>query len=164
MAAPDDPDLLAVLHPSAPRRAVGAAALGLLGLAMLWLGVAAEASAAWRAGIGAAGIAFALGGRALWRATGERIELRRGGLVTGDGRSLAALGEIAAVNRGTFAVKPSNGFLVRLRSRHGFAWAPGLYWRWGRALGIGGATSGAATRAMADILALRLAERERDGR
>ncbi len=159
MNAPD-PDLLAVLHPSTPRRVVGAGALAALGLAVLWLGAAGDAAVGWRAGLALAGLLFLWGGRTLWRATSERIELRGDGLVTGGGRRLAALSEIAAVNRGSFAVRPTNGFVLRLRSAQGAAWAPGLYWRLGRTLGIGGATSGAAARAMADILALRLAERD----
>ncbi len=159
MSTPDDPGLLAVLHPSTPRRMVGSGALGLLGLAVLWLGAAGDAGVPWRVGLALAGLLFLWAGRTLWRATAERIELREEGLVTGGGRRLAALSEIAAVNRGSFAVKPTNGFVLSLRSRHGATWAPGLYWRLGRTLGIGGATSGAAARAMADILTMRLAER-----
>jgi hypothetical protein len=63
------------------------------------------------------------------------------------------------VERGAFAFKPSNGFLVRLDKPLGRGWAPGLWWRLGRLLGVGGVTSASQSKAMAEILSLELARR-----
>ena len=41
----------------------------------------------------------------------------------------------------------------------GHAWAPGMWWRVGRRVGVGGLTGGAESRAVADALAAMLVER-----
>lgn len=76
--------------------------------------------------------------------------------MTRTGRPLALMEDIQEIERGMFALKPSNGFVVRLKTKAAPAWAPGLWWRTGRRLGVGGVTSAGAAKAMADLLALRL--------
>ena len=66
------------------------------------------------------------------------------------------MGNIASVDRGAFAFKPSNGFTVRLKSPAPRAWLPGLWWRLGRRVGVGGATPGKAARDMADVITILL--------
>ena len=56
------------------------------------------------------------------------------------GPSLHNLKNIARVERGLFAFKPSNGFLILLNNPMSRAWHPGLWWRFGRRIGIGGVT------------------------
>jgi len=68
--------------------------------------------------------------------------------------------DIERVDRGVFAFKPSNGFLVRTREPSARAWRPGLWWRFGRRIGVGGVTSANQTKAMSEILAAMLAERD----
>jgi hypothetical protein len=63
------------------------------------------------------------------------------------------------VDRGTFAFKPSNGFLLRTETRQPRLWQPGLYWRTGRRIGVGGITRAAESKALADLIAIKLAER-----
>jgi len=78
---------------------------------------------------------------------------------------LTTLDNIEKVERGIFAMKPSNGFAVKLHQAPGFAFCPGLYWQMGRTLGIGGVTPRGAAKAMADGLAMHLAmTRGGDGR
>ncbi|NNE81865.1 MAG: hypothetical protein HKN18_16475 [Silicimonas sp.] len=72
---------------------------------------------------------------------------------TGSGRLLTTVANVERVERGAFAFKPSNGFLVRLKEPAQSGWAPGLWWLRGRRLGVGGTLSGGQTRAMADSLA-----------
>ena len=91
----------------------------------------------------------------MWRATGRTIRLTEAGLEQSDGRILVAMDEIAGVERGLFAAKPSNGFLIRLERSYPLAWAPGLWWRWGRRLGVGGMTRAGEAKAIAELLALR---------
>ena len=92
-------------------------------------------------------------GRQLFEATRDSLILTETELRTGSGRVLTSVANVERVERGAFAFKPSNGFLVRLKSPSGRGWAPGLWWQRGRRLGIGGTLSGAQTRAMADSLA-----------
>jgi hypothetical protein len=40
---------------------------------------------------------------------------------------LARIDEIASLDRGTFAFKPSNGFLLRLSRKGTRVWRPGLW-------------------------------------
>jgi len=96
----------------------------------------------------------------LWRATDRRIVLTRGGLFDSDGRCIARLADIAEVDRGVFAFKPSGGFVLRLTHAPGRDWAPGLWWRLGHRLGVGGVTGNMQGRAMAEMIALVLADRD----
>lgn len=154
------PRLLARLDPSPGRRILGVGTLVFLAILLGILSVTAEGVFAWRVVLVALGAVSALAARIHWRATGRAILLTEAGLAEADGRMLARMDEIVSVDRSTFAAKPSNGFLVRLSRAPGRAWAPGLWWRVGTRLGIGGVTRPAQGRAMADILALHLAERE----
>lgn len=89
---------------------------------------------------------------ATMRATRGGIVLTRKELRTDGGRVLCRVEDVKAVDRGAFAFKPSGGFLVRLKGSAARGWAPGLWWRFGRSLGIGGVTSAAPAKAMAELL------------
>lgn len=151
---------LARLDPSAPRRLFAAAVLSGLALFLVWIAAAVPNGPAWRLAMLGLGLAVALSVRAMWRGSRLAIELREDGLFLSDGRALAPMEAIAGVERGMFALKPSNGFVLRLGRALGPAWVPGLYWCLGRRIGVGGITDAAQARAMADILALRLAQRD----
>jgi hypothetical protein len=154
-------DVIAVLRPSPVRRAL--ALLFILGLGGICLALAAlrpPADPVWML------VLVVVGGGALWlalrlaRATRTCIELTEAGLRDGEGRVLAPIARIVAVERGVFAFKPSNGFLVRLDAPSETAWQPGLWWRFGRRIGIGGVTPGAQGRIMADALTALLVSRD----
>ena len=72
---------------------------------------------------------------------------------------IALIDEIERVERGMFAMKPSNGFLLRLKSRRQRSWQPGLWWALGRRVGIGGVTPGSQSKVMAQMLEALLVER-----
>lgn len=76
---------------------------------------------------------------------GERI-------VDDSGTELCRLDEIVEVERGFALFKPSSGFAIKLKEEKPRGWSPGLWWRSGRRIGIGGATPGRAARNMADAL------------
>lgn len=155
-----DDGVLAVVRASAARRGLGVAMLALLGLLLLYMAVLHPPDAP-----GLRGGLVLLGLLSLWladrmrRATALSVELTRDGLRCSDGEVIATLDQIASVDRGVFAFKPSNGFIVRLRQRAPGRWRPGLWWRLGARVGIGGVTPGAQSKVMADILAALLAER-----
>ena len=99
------------------------------------------------------------GAEAMRRASAEGLELTRQVLRTESGRVLTEVSNVRTVERGAFAFKPSNGFLVRLYAPSGRGWAPGLWWQRGTWLGVGGAVPGGQARAMAEVLtALRKGE------
>jgi len=93
----------------------------------------------------------------LRRSTMQEIELTRTEIRTSDGRVLTELDNVIKVEKGAFAFKPSNGFLVRLKTPSGRGWAPGIWWQGGTYLGIGGVVSAGQSKAMAEILAAIIA-------
>ncbi len=153
-------EVLAQVAASQGRRVFGVGVLAGLGVLMLRMAIAGGGGS-WLdlvvLGLGLVALAAAW---AMYRATQHWIELREDGLFDGDGTCLAALDDIKSVDRGTFAFKPSNGFLVRTTVSQPRIWKPGLYWRMARRVGVGGITRAAEAKQMADVLSVRLAQRE----
>ncbi len=156
------PQTLATLAAAPARRLFGLGLVVALGAILVWIALAhPPAEPGWRLFLLVlGGLVLALSER-MRRATRRRIELTPEGLRDSDGRVLAAIEDIASVDRGLFAVKPTAGFLVRLVRPAPVAWAPGLWWRVGRSLGIGGVTGRGEARAMAEILQALVSERDR---
>ncbi len=152
-------EVLITLSASAPRRFFALMVLAALGMLLAWLGIGAPGMALWirLLLLVAAGVVLWLG-LGLYEATGRRLELTRESLRESGGRVLARIGEIEAVSRGTFALKPSHGFSLILKRPAPRAWAPGLWWRFGRRIGIGGVTSAGQAKAMAEILTVLVRE------
>lgn len=94
----------------------------------------------------------------LRRATLQSIELHQDRVVDSNGKELCRMDNIRSVERGAFAFKPSNGFLIRLNKPLPRAWAPGLWWRFGRSIGVGGVTPASQAKFMSEMIALRLAQ------
>ncbi|AJE48034.1 hypothetical protein [Celeribacter indicus] len=154
-AAPAD----LILSVSPARRVVACLMLLLLGALLVWVVLRPEGIGP---GYGAMLLVLAAGAvwlaLALWLATARRLVLTGEALVEeGSGRLLCRLDDIARVERGTFAFKPSNGFLLRLKTPGPRVWAPGLWWRIGRRIGVGGVTPASQAKAMADVIAARVA-------
>lgn len=143
-------EVLIAIAPSPARRWLGVSCLGGVGLLLLLL--TAEVAGGWKVAFAAFALLLFWTANRMRAATADRIELTREVLRTGRGTVLTRIENVRAVERGAFALKPSNGFLVRLGAPEKRGWAPGLWWRHGRLLGIGGVISGAQTRAMAEIL------------
>jgi len=153
-------NVLARLHASPVRRWLGIGLLAVLGAALLWLALSGPAQQGWaRALLALAGLAAVALGDVMRRATAHGLELTRHALRDTSGRVLVEVDQIARVHRGVFAFKPSNGFTLRLSQAHGAAWMPGLWWRFGRQLGVGGVIPGAQAKYMAEVLEHLIAER-----
>lgn len=157
-------EILAVIEASAPRRWMGVGMLALLGGLLLYIALATPPAPAWQIFL------LVIGAAALWlaekmrRATLFRIELTETQLRSSDGVVIAELDQIEAIDRGFFAFKPSNGFMIRTRTAAGGrSWQPGLWWRLGRRVGVGGVTPGAQGKTMSEILAAMIARREDGG-
>ena len=108
------------------------------------------------------------GGVALWqarrmvRAGKKTIHLTEEALIDGEGTVLTTLAEIVRIDRGVFALKPSNGFVLLLESARPRHWVPGLWWQRGRRLGIGGTANAQQAKNMADIIQTILVTRDGD--
>ncbi|WP_264212877.1 hypothetical protein [Leisingera thetidis] len=152
-------EILAEIEASGGRRVVGTAMLGLTGCLLVYVAVAAPPSPAWLVFLLAVGAAALWLAVRMWQATVHRIELTAEELRCSDGQVIARVADIEAIDRGFFAFKPSNGFLVRTRTQGSKVWMPGLWWRAGRRIGIGGVTPGSQGKAMSEILAAMLAQR-----
>lgn len=145
---------LAIITPSTPRRAIATLVLTGIGAMLISVGISETPSdAVWR------GILLICGGLSfaaalkLWRATSDGLVLTAESLADTQGRVLCHCGDIAGLDRGTFALKPSNGFVLRLRGSMPLGWAPGVWWRIGSRLGIGGVLPADQTKFMAQVIA-----------
>ncbi len=144
---------LARITASPSRRLIGVAAMLGLGGLLLYMAVTTPGMH-----ILFRGILFVLGlgglwvSQVMWQATGHALILTEEALTDSDGTVIARLDQIAKVDRGMFAMKPSNGFLIVLKEPAPRVWRPGLWWRVGRRVAVGGVTAGGQTRPVADIM------------
>lgn len=157
----DDDEILATIAASPPRRWLGLVCHYILGFMSIYIALAASPGFAWQMFL------LVLGGGVLWQSEKMRsgsalvIELTRSGLRDSAGAHIASVDEIAQVESGLFSFKPPNGFLIRTKTPTGpRAWRPGLWWRTGRRIGIGGVTSASQTKNVVQILAVLMAERD----
>ncbi len=152
-------DVIGELRASPGRRVFGVGVLSILGLLLLRMGLSGG-SGTWLDGLVLVlGIGALWAGWIMYRATERSLVLTEEELRDSTGTVLARLDDIRGVDRGTFAFKPSNGFLLRTETRQPRLWQPGLYWRTGRRIGVGGITRAAESKALADLIAIKLAER-----
>ncbi|RMF33239.1 MAG: hypothetical protein D6754_17250 [Alphaproteobacteria bacterium] len=161
MTEPEADRVLARLAAAPVRRAVAAGAVILPGALLIFLALErigrSVPAALLLAGLG---VALVLLGRFVWQRSGGTLMLTREALIGPDGTPLCRIEDIAAVETGVLAFKPSGGFLLRLRQPMPFGWAPGLWWRVGRRLGVGGAVARHQAKAMAELITIILNERK----
>lgn len=162
MAKKHDPnEVLATITASPPRRWLGVGSMVFLGLLLLYIAFARPPAIEW------ALFLIALGGGALYlgarmhASTSRVIELTRTELRDDTGGVIARVADIENVDRGFFAFKPSNGFLLRTKTAAGpRVWQPGMWWRAGRQIGIGGVTRGSQTKFATELIVALMAERD----
>jgi hypothetical protein len=151
---------LAVISASPGRRFVGVGALYGLGALLIYLALAAPpAGLHWQVFLLALGIGALVLAQFMWRSTAHSLVLTETELRESSGVVLARIDNIQKVDRGMFAMKPSNGFNILLKEPASRVWRPGLWWRLGRRVAVGGVTPGHQTRPVADILTLKISER-----
>jgi len=153
-------EILAVIEASAPRRVIAVAMLVTLGGLLLYFAVTTPADIVARAAL------VLFGGLCFWlaermnAATKLRLELTEQELRDSSGEQLVAIEDVASVSRGMMALKPSNGFTLVLNKKKGpTRWRPGLWWRLGSRVGIGGVTAGSQTKPAAQIIEAIMLER-----
>ena len=156
----DDNEVLAVLRASPGRRLLGLASLTLLGVMMIYIAFSRPPALGWQLFLLVVGGAALFCAEAMRRATASVVELTPVELRDADGTRIALVADIENIDRGFFAFKPSNGFLLKTRESGSRLWRPGLWWRLGRRVGVGGMTPGSQGKFMAEVLAAMIAERE----
>ena len=142
----------AELFAAVGRRVIAVMGLGLLGMICAKLGIDAITTSPF-SGLFFVGLAGAAGYSAwkLWEATSGGLLVTEKGLEDSKGRVLARMDQIARVENGLLAMKPTNGFLLPLHPSAERGWAPGLWWCTGRIMGGGGVTNAGAAKAMAEV-------------
>ena len=154
-----DSDIIAEIQSTPVRRLMAYGVLMALGLMIVWLSLTQPPPFLWQVFlIGVGGLCLYLA-ELLRRATRVAIRLTDAGVVDSTGRVIAAFDNIARVDRSPFAFKPSNGFVLHLKTRADRVWMPGLYWRYGRRVGVGGTIPSAAARFMADQISIEMSSR-----
>jgi hypothetical protein len=156
MFQPDKDGIYATVHASAGRRWFGYGVLFGLGALVLYTTLAHPPALQWMIFMLVFGVSMLWLAERLRRATTMVIVLTADELRDSSGIVLARLADVQAVNRGAFALKPSNGFTLVMKDKSPRAWAPGLWWRMGRRVGVGGVTAAGQSRFMAEQIALRI--------
>lgn len=154
-------EVLCRVRASGPRRLFGVGVLMLLGALVVYIAIVQPPT-----NLSGQIFLLVMGAGALYlgdkmrRATLTTLELTQTELRDSNGVVLVKLADIKSTDRGTFAFKPSNGFILRLEHRGPRAWNPGLWWRMGRRIGVGGVTSASETKQMAEMIAGLVAMRD----
>jgi hypothetical protein len=157
-------DILATVTVSASRRWMALGMLGVLGILLAYFAFATPPAnlllQLFVIVIAALSLALMV---KMYNGTASTIYLTAEGVWDGDGTLIAPIAAIRSVDRGAFAFKPSNGFLLRL-DRDAMpadavrVWRPGLWWRYGARVGVGGVTPGNQTKIMAELTQALLAQ------
>lgn len=153
-------EVLAEVGASVPRRWLAVAMQMFLGVLLVHVALNSSPTAGWKLFLIVLGLGSVAMSIATFSATQHRILLTRDALVSSTGEVIVKVENIARVERGVFALKPSNGFVIIGKVKgEGAKWRPGLWWRLGKRVGVGGVAPGHQTKPMAQILEALLAER-----
>lgn len=143
------------------RRLLGAGALALICAILLWNGYQNFI----KSGSGLLLMLFALAGYyaawRFWQSSSIRLVLTPTELRDSRGRLVANIADIVALQRDAFGIiKPTNGFVIATREKQPAAFIPGIWWRLGNRIGIGGLTGSGEGKAMAELLQELLRRRD----
>ncbi|MDP5347427.1 MAG: hypothetical protein NWT12_15725 [Paracoccaceae bacterium] len=152
-------EVLATVSATGARRVMAITVLVALGGVLVYFALAQPPQAlAWQVIMLGLGVLVLLLAERMRRAEITVLELTREGLREKGGQMLVRMDQIASVNRGVFAFKPSNGFVILTHAPHPLHWNPGLWWRVGRRIGVGGVAPAVQAKYMADVMQAILTE------
>lgn len=158
---PDPDEVLARITPRTARRVFATGVTGALGLILVYIAATfPPADLVWLAFLVALGTLCLLWAWRLWQASAVVLELTRTEMREAGGRRLFLVDDVDRVDNSAFAFKPAAGFLVHLKTPQPRVYAPGLWWRAGRRVAIGGVTGRAEGKAVVELLNVMLADRE----
>lgn len=161
MLEPDENGVIFRFGASSVRRLFACGVLYGLGGLLIYVALIRPPAVAGLVFLLAFGVIALIVAERLRRATMIEIEMTETEIRDSKGRVLAALDDVVTVERGAFALKPSNGFTLVLNGRKSRAWVPGMWWRMGKRVGVGGTTSAGPAKFMAEKIATRIAQRDR---
>lgn len=153
-------EVLARVAASTGRRVLGIGMLSFLAILVLYVAVTTPPSLGWQLFLMVLGVAALMMANAMRKSTCQTLELTRTELRDDAGTVLVKIEDVTSIDRGAFAFKPSNGFLLRLKQPYPRDWRPGLWWRASTRVGVGGMTPMRTTKYMAEVIAVMLAERD----
>lgn len=156
MFEPDEDGVYARVQASPPRRFFAYGVQFGLGGLLIYVTLVQPPALLWMIFMLGFGVLMLWQAERLRRATTHIIELTEDELRDSTGTVLARIDEVRSVERGAFAFKPSNGFTLVLHTKKPRAWLPGLWWRFGRRVGVGGVTNAGQSKFMAEQIALRI--------
>ena len=157
MMNPDKNGVVARVGASPIRRVFAFGVLFILGAMLILIALVQPPSFGLQMMLIGFGAAVLWAAERMRRATTTVIELTTDGLRDSTGVLVIPYDDMVRVERGVFAMKPSNGFVLITKDRGPRGWAPGLWWRVGRRIGVGGVTAAGAGKFMAEQIALTLA-------
>ena len=153
---------LITVKPSPARLWFSVASLGALGALMLWIALAhPPAELGWRVFLLLGGGGIGWGAWRLVSLQDRALVLTQTSLFDTQAGEICRIADIAQINRGVFAVKPARGFALTLATRHQRRWVPGLWWRIGRSVGVGGMTGAVETKLLAEMIEAMVMTRSR---
>lgn len=156
-------DVIVKIQPSFGRRIFGIAILCLAALIMLNYAFGDKAqSIVLRVFLLLFAVVFLWHAQTNLRFADAALILKRDGLFDNHGELICNLSNINRIDRGWISFKPSNGLLIRMHRPMPLKWVPGLYWRFGKNLGVGGMVSPVLTKEMSDKLLLLMQEKVHD--
>ena len=158
--SPTTAEILATISPSRPRRLFALCVLFFLGVLVILIAfLRPPVVFHWQIMLMLFGAVVLWFADLLRRASSKSLILTKTDLRESTGRLLANVDDIEGIDRGVFAFKPSNGFMLKTSSSEGLAWAPGVWWRIGNRIGVGGVTPAGEAKSMAEIITVMLAQR-----
>ncbi len=156
-------EVIATLQASPLRRLFAYGAVFVLGAMLILLAFMEPPAFGWQIFLILLGAGALVVAERLRRATLLGLVLTDRELRDTSGQVLAELANIKSIDRGAFAFKPSNGFILRLHNAQPRVWAPGLWWRFSTRVGVGGATASGPAKYMAEQIALRIVAKRVQG-
>ncbi len=149
------------LTPSPVRRHLGTGMMLFLGAVLLYIAVGSSTNSSFSFLLFAAlGVAVFLITWRIHTSTANALVLSKDGIHSTDGTLVAEVSNITRIEQGVFAFKPSNGFTIILTEPMAAAWYPGLWWRFGRRVGVGGVTPRAQGKLMAEHILVQMKKRD----
>ena len=87
--------------------------------------------------------------------------INQSGLFNLDGSIICEIGDIEIIDVSPYTFKSANGFIVILKTKNSFKLIPGLYWRLGKRLSIGGLVSKTESKFLSQALLRFYEEKEK---
>lgn len=161
MFQPDKDGVYATVQASQPRRIFAYGVLFSLGALVIYVTLASPPAIHWMVFMLVFGVLMLWLAERLRRATTLTITMTADEVYDSAGTVLAKIADIKSVQRGAFALKPSNGFTLVMTDKKPRTWVPGLWWRMGNRVGVGGVTAAGQSKFMAEQIALMVEKKDR---